>query len=42
MFEAVGSKLWRRDHLQWHGLLTEFQENLPTGSKVIYEGHTEG
>jgi hypothetical protein len=27
-------KLWRRGHLQWHDLTTEFHKNLPLGSEV--------
>jgi hypothetical protein len=34
MVAATALKLWRRGHLQWHGLPTEFNKNIPTGSKV--------
>jgi hypothetical protein len=33
-------KVWRRGHLQWHDIPTEFHKNLPIGSKVI-EGDTQ-
>jgi hypothetical protein len=34
----MGLKLWHRDHLQWHELLTVFYENLRVGSKVFFWG----
>jgi hypothetical protein len=40
--EAMTLKIWLRGHLQWHDLLAEFHENLPTGSKLISGGHKEG
>jgi hypothetical protein len=37
MVEGTGLKVWRRGHLQWHDLSTEFHKKLPIGSKVIRE-----
>jgi hypothetical protein len=34
MIAATALKLWRRGHLQWQCLHTEFHKNLPFGSKV--------
>jgi hypothetical protein len=39
--EATVLKLLRRGHLQWHDPLADFNEKLPTVSKVITEGHTD-
>jgi hypothetical protein len=41
MFKATGLKLWRRDHIHWQDLSTEFHENLPTGPNFISGGHTD-
>jgi hypothetical protein len=40
--EGAGfKKMWRRGHTQWHGLLTDFHNNLPIGSKLIKGGGHE-
>jgi hypothetical protein len=36
----MGLKVLHQDPLDWHYLYTKFHENLPSGSKVISEGHT--
>jgi hypothetical protein len=34
MVADTSPKLWRRGHLQWHDLITEFHKNLPIRSEV--------
>jgi hypothetical protein len=34
MVAATALKTWRRGHLQWHDLRTEFHKNLAVGSEV--------
>jgi hypothetical protein len=35
MVAATALKLWRRGHLQWHVLPTEFHTNLPLVQKLM-------
>jgi hypothetical protein len=39
--KAMGLKIMHQGPLEWHYLLTKFNENLPSGSKVISGGHTD-
>jgi hypothetical protein len=41
MTEAMGLKLLHRGPLEWHNVLTKLHENIPSGSKVIDEGHID-
>jgi hypothetical protein len=34
-------KFWRRGHLQWHDLPTEFHKHEPNGSKIDKGRHTD-
>jgi hypothetical protein len=40
--EAMGLKIRRRSHLQWHDFSAEFHENIPIGLKVISQEHADG
>jgi hypothetical protein len=37
----MGLKLLLLGPLEWNYIRTKFHENLPSGSKVISEGHTD-
>jgi hypothetical protein len=42
MVGATELKLWRRGHLQWHGLPIEFHKNLSMGAEIDGGGgHTD-
>jgi hypothetical protein len=34
MIKAMGLKLWRRGHIQWHDLTAKFHKNLLISSKA--------
>jgi hypothetical protein len=34
MVAATALQIWRRGHLQWHGLPTECHKDVPVGSEV--------
>jgi hypothetical protein len=42
MVENMGLKLLHRSPLEWYYLRTKFHETLPSGSKVISDGQTDG
>jgi hypothetical protein len=35
MFKGMGLKVWRRSHLKWYDLPTEFNKSALIGSKII-------
>jgi hypothetical protein len=41
MIEAIGLKIIASGFLEYHYFLTNFNENLPSGSKVISRGQTD-
>jgi hypothetical protein len=38
---TILKKMWHRGHLKWHYLPTKFHKNLPIGSNIISDTHTQ-